>query len=196
LNDRWTPKLLYSEIILTKRAEYINTCHEIEITNIFEIFPDYKRTNFYLLRHNITVAQKNILCICEGFRFVTYTCCYFRTFIPDLPQHLPTFTRQTGRDVRTGSGSLNLVGVRGNEKRPFESPQWPWFYPVTSRITKEHGSGTSDTHENFSERFLLRHYCTRMRRPRMHIYMSLNNVIKILRHFRHDVMYHMWFYVT
>lgn len=53
----------------------------------------------------------------QVFRFVTYTCCYFRTFIPDLPQHLPTFTRQTGRDVRTGNGSLNLVGVRGNEKR-------------------------------------------------------------------------------
>lgn len=115
--------------------------------------------------------KENPFHITEFFVFSTYTCCYFRTFIPD---HRNTFTRQTGRDVRTGvGGTLNLVGVRGGEERETgqQSLWWPWFCPVTSWVTTARGAVRPTRVFPISDFSVLRHRRIHMytrTRPRAH----------------------------
>lgn len=94
--------------------------------------------------------KKNHLAHSLCFWFCTVYLLLFSDFYPGpTATHLPlsTFARQTGRDVRTGNGSLNLVGeIRRDEERPPESRHGDHdFTPWRHELRGEHVARAAPT---------------------------------------------------
>lgn len=110
----------------------------------------------------------------EVFRFVTCTCCYFRTFIPDLPQHPPLPVKQ-GVTFAPHGGSLNLVGVRrGNGEETARVAMVTMILPPCDVTNHERARGAHATFPlglhtaNFRYCVITAHACMHASRSRRH----------------------------
>lgn len=136
--------------------------------------------------------SKKIVLRIRCFWFCNVYLLLFSDFYPGpTATHLPlsTFTRQTGRDVRTGNGSLNLVGeIRRDEEGPPESRHGdhdftPWRHELRNEHVRERRPREFSPISNFS---ISRHRRTRATDQRVQG-LHLDNVIEMLRRFRRDV---------